>query len=35
MAQTRPTRAANRAGWGQTVRFVLLLVSVILVLIPV
>ena len=35
MAQTRPTRAANRPGWGQTVRFILLLVSVILVLIPV
>jgi len=35
MAQTRPTRAANRTGWGQTVRFILLLVSVILVLIPV
>ena len=35
MAQTLPMRAPRRPGWGQSVRFILLLASVILVLIPV
>ena len=35
MTQALTTRSARRPGWGQTVRFILLLASVILVLIPV
>jgi len=35
MAQSLTTRSPRRPGWGQTVRFILLLASVVLVLIPV
>ena len=35
MTQALTTRSARRPGWGQTVRFILLLASVVLVLIPV
>ena len=35
MTQNLPMRASRRPGWGQTVRFILLLASVVLVLIPV
>ena len=35
MTQTLPMRAPRRPGWGQSVRFILLLASVVLVLIPV
>ena len=35
MTQTLPMRAPRRPGWGQTVRFILLLASVVLVAVAV